>query len=139
MLSMPHRFQFSLRAAFVILTALGIWLGIAVSPAQQQRRAVKAIEALGGSVAYDWEFREDDSDPAPNGPAWLRRLIGDDYFQTAECVYILGSAEQTLKSIPHLKRLKGVKTLVFGMHSDEAAMSEVAREFPQCEILMAGA
>lgn len=136
---MRRHFQFSLRAAFVILTALGIWFGIAVSPAQQQRRAVKAIEALGGSVAYDWEFKEDDPDPSPNGPAWLRRLIGDDYFQEAQCVYLFGSAEQTRKSIPHMKRLKGLTTLVFAMHSEEAAINEVEREFPQCEIAMAGA
>ncbi len=132
------RFQFSLRALLVALTLVGVWLGIAVAPAQRQRRAVKAIEAVGGSVEYDWQRTEGGSDPFPNGPTWLRRLIGDDYFQSVECVYLLGSADETVKTIPHLKRLKGLKTLVFGMHSDRSALREVEQALPQCEFVGVG-
>lgn len=133
-----QRFQFSLRALLVALTLLGVWLGIAVAPAQRQRRAVKAIEALGGSVRYDWQSKEGSSDPSPNGPTWLRRLVGDDYFQSVECVYLFGSADETVKTIPHLKRLKGLNTLVFGMHSDQSSLREVEQALPQCEFVGVG-
>lgn len=46
---------YSLRSFFVILTILAAWLALVVNRAQEQRDAVKAIEALNGSVRYDWQ------------------------------------------------------------------------------------
>lgn len=140
---MTRRFQFSLRTALVTLTLLGVWFGIVASRAQRQRDAVKAIEALGGRVESDlqreWSATAGNNfDPSASGLSWLRRLIGDDYFQSVECVYLFGSADETLKTIPHLKRLKGLKTLVFAMHSDQSAMREVEQALPQCEFVGVG-
>ena len=47
--------QYSLRSFLVVLTAFAIWLGVAVNRAREQREAVKAIEALGGTVTYDFQ------------------------------------------------------------------------------------
>src|SRR6185437_11305871 len=88
----PRRYlTFSLRTLFVLTTVFAVWLGVVVNRAREQREAVKAIEALGGTVAYDWdEFPFDpfasDKRHTPHGPAWLRWLIGDDYFQNAIAV-----------------------------------------------------
>ncbi len=47
--------QFSLRALLALLTLAGVWMGLFVRDAARQRRAVAAIEKLGGSVFYSGE------------------------------------------------------------------------------------
>jgi hypothetical protein len=44
---------FSLRTAFVLFTALAVWLVVVVNRARQQQEAVDAIVKAGGLVAYD--------------------------------------------------------------------------------------
>jgi hypothetical protein len=44
--------QLSLRTLLVIVTVLCVVLGMWIVPAERQRRAVAAIEAVGGSVEY---------------------------------------------------------------------------------------
>jgi hypothetical protein len=49
-----------------------------------QRAAVHRIHELGGSVAYDYQFDTSGrglKNPEPAGWPWLRRLVGDEYFQ----------------------------------------------------------
>lgn len=49
----PRRYlTFSLRTLFVVLTVLGIWLGVIANRAREQREAVRAIEKAGGFIAY---------------------------------------------------------------------------------------
>lgn len=77
--------QFSLSSLFLLVTALCVWLGIVVNQARKQREAVAAIEAAEGAVYYDWEEGHDpfgDEVAAPPGLSWLRRLVGDEYFQS---------------------------------------------------------
>lgn len=92
----------SLRIIFVLMTTFAVWLGVIVKRAREQREAVKAIEALGGQVRYDWHYdsfraRRDGvsfnsplskSMQAPNGPQWLRQIFGDDFFQHVRAVQI---------------------------------------------------
>ena len=54
--SKPRRrwFQFSLRTLFVLLTVLCVWLAVTVERVRKQREAVAAIEAVGGSVFYEY-------------------------------------------------------------------------------------
>ena len=124
---MPHRryLTFSLRTLFILLTALAVWLGVVVNRAREQREAVKAIEALGGRVRYDWQrstgvavmgyidVKMLAAKKRPSGPAWIRQIIGDDFFQS-----VLGTGfadspdiqpESVRKAIPHLRRLGGSK------------------------------
>jgi len=147
--------QFSLRGFFVALTALGVWLGVAVQQAREQRKAVNAIEALGGAVVYDWEFHSSGrngnrmwcsvcSGAGPNGPAWLRRIIGDEFFQEVEAVQFLNHydlATNSLnypgdsdlqKAIPHLTRLRGLKAVVY---ESENASDKLKNAIPDCEVV----
>ena len=77
--------SYSLRTMLLLVTLLCVWLGVQVNRANKQRRAVEAIEKLGGAVMYDCEerrYRPGGSGSKPPGPAWLRTLIGRDYFDT---------------------------------------------------------
>ena len=54
-----------------------------VQQAERQREAVEAIRELGGNVRYDYQFDKAGSlmlEQEPPGPAWLRALVGDDFF-----------------------------------------------------------
>jgi uncharacterized protein YjbI with pentapeptide repeats len=76
--------QFSLRSLFVLTTLCAMWLGYLSKRAHDQRVAVKRILELGGSLAYDFKFDaagKPVKNPARPGWPWLRRLVGDEYFQ----------------------------------------------------------
>ena len=149
-------FQLSLRTAFVAMTALAVWLGIVVNRAREQREAVKAIEALTGRVQYDWQpnmvevtltakgfegvkgWRQvNASNTAPDAPEWLRRLLGDEYFQEVEEIDFpyssLPSKKVITKTIPILRRLRALKVI-----SLRRASSGVERELmdalPGCKV-----
>lgn len=99
--------QFSLRGFLVVLTTGCLWLGWKVERAREQREAVAAIKELGGTVYYDWEI---DTGGKPRGPAWLRRLIGDEHFQKVQMVNLcpaptlgqgdIGRLAQYLRRLP---------------------------------------
>ena len=73
-------------------------LALFVAPAARQRRAAEFVETLGGIAEYS----------SPQASRWLRRLIGKDYFQTVEWVYLsrtqIGDA-----GLVHLEVLTGLE------------------------------
>jgi hypothetical protein len=94
-------FQVSLRGVLAAITALGLWLGCQAKRAHRQREATVQIEALGGSVQYDWQpgsvhvgFRagrlEKFASPGGTGnrPGGLAKLIGPEYFQEVQAVVL---------------------------------------------------
>jgi len=128
---------FSLRFLFVLTTALAVWLGVIVNRAREQREAVKAIEALGGTVQYDWAIRTVE----PVGPAWLRRIVGDDYFQKVRKVAFgfdpsLSSKPVVLKAVPYLKRLRDLDTLSIFLREPIPieTENEVKAALPDCDV-----
>ena len=75
------RFRFSVRAMFVALTAICIGIGIFANGRMRQKRAVTAVEAIGGSIDYDCDFPADDEMVAGTGYAvrrWFGRLFGEE-------------------------------------------------------------
>src|SRR5690606_5958561 len=82
--SLRRYLQISLRATFAVITILAILLGLQVRKANNQRRAVEKITALGGSVGYDYQMN---NRTEPSAPVWLRELVGDDHFQSVERAY----------------------------------------------------
>ena len=146
-------FQYSLRSFLILLTALAVWLGVVVNRAREQREAVKAIEALGGHIIYDWSIVEwhdggtytMDIARKPPAPVWLRRIIGDDFFQDAVVVHFWGEwasheefEERILDAVPHLQRLRRLKTAgVFFSREDlfsTATIEKVKSALPDCEL-----
>jgi len=136
-------FQYSLRSFLVVLTALAVWLGVIVNRARDQREAAEAIGALGGSVSYDYQlspnlqlqFNPDGTftlNESKAGPAWLQRLIGDDYFQNVERVCV--PERKVLESIPHLKMLRHLKNLDVTEGLSSEMEHRLRSTLPHCEI-----
>jgi hypothetical protein len=75
-----RRFQFSLATLLLVVTVSAVWLGFYADRAHRQRRAVEAFRALGGEVHYFHGGLLGPKDPALPGPAWLRNLMGVDFF-----------------------------------------------------------
>ena len=69
------------------------WLETEMKQARKQRAAVDWIEKAGGSVFYDYQPDPSGDIPAakPPGPAWLRKLLGDDYFADVTSVESCGA------------------------------------------------
>lgn len=88
----PGQIRMSLRTAIVLVAVLALWTARQVDKARAQRDTVDAILREGGHVGYDDEYTDGKHllKRKPRGPAWLRRTLGDDYFQRVEVVYLVG-------------------------------------------------
>ena len=135
---------FSLRTLFLALTALAVWLGVVVNRAREQREAVKAIEALGGYVIYDWQLQPSPDggsamkpDAKPTAPAWIRRVIGDDFFQEAKWAGLQNSSHgpkdsHVLQALPHFQRLHGLEQV--WLPWGPVTFEEAAAALPKCQM-----
>src|SRR5438552_1945508 len=74
-------FQISLRTLLGLITVAAIWLGYITHRAREQKVAVARIKELGGRVVYDYQAANTAANATPPGWPWLRRLVGDEYFQ----------------------------------------------------------
>lgn len=89
--TLPHRrrLSLSLRVAMLLVLVVGIGMSRPVRKAYEQRVAVEAIRRYGGWVSYDWErtaLQSGTQTEGPHAPQWLRRCLGDEYFQ--KVVYV---------------------------------------------------
>ena len=103
--------QVSVRSLLLLTAILAIGLAIVCKRARDQATAVHRILELGGSVTYDFQFDPQGRpvrDARPPGWPWLRRLLGDEYFQTVVRVNLGGSkvTDDDLRVIGRLKQLK---------------------------------
>lgn len=106
------RFQFSIRSLFVLTVAVAIpfsWLAVEMKWGRQQREVVEWIQKVGGGVIYDYR-RTGMPNPAPPGPIWLRRLLGDDFFVDVDVVVfdntqVTDAGLQCLKGLTQLPNL----------------------------------
>jgi hypothetical protein len=110
-----YGFRYSLRTllVFVTIASAGLgWLGVKVRAKQREREAVKPIHELGCVVGYDYHFDLDDrtiNSPTPPGPAWLRKLLGDDVFANVAVMYFGPTAtDEDFRTLPMLDQLKGL-------------------------------
>lgn len=70
--------QVSLRTVLALVTLLCVVLSVCVVPAERQRRAVAAIEALGGIVTYMEKHAASESYPVTNLRHWLPPVYFDE-------------------------------------------------------------
>ncbi|MBI1901072.1 MAG: hypothetical protein HYS13_08175 [Planctomycetia bacterium] len=91
--SATHRrwLRYSLRTLLGLMLLASVamaWLAGKVKEARQQAAVVAQIRAAGGTVYYDyqevefWSTRVVDANVEPQGHALLRRILGNDFFDT---------------------------------------------------------
>jgi hypothetical protein len=105
-------YQLSLCSLLIFTIVFGIGLSWFVSNlrrAARQRAAVEAIVKMKGCLLYDYDLDEA-GDIVPgklSQPAWLRNLLGDDYFRS---VSLVDFSEGEVKG-PHLEYVKDLQNL----------------------------
>ena len=99
-------FQCSLRTMLVGTTLIAFGLALFVNKVDRARRAVAAIEALGGTCAY----RNRDTKPGQM-EAWLRRYLPRNYFDEVITVDAACNAKFTDVVVAHLSALTSLKSL----------------------------
>jgi hypothetical protein len=143
--------QFSLRTFFVLVAALAVALSAASNKAREQRDAVKAIEAMGGTVSYDWQYERKLDEivfairpgAQPAAPRWLRSLIGDELFQEVVGVAFVPapaadrefSDEEVRRWIPHLRKFPKLRLMLIGGACSNDAMAELVDALPDCNFI----
>ncbi len=116
------RFQFTVRSLVVLVVAVAVpccWLAVKLRKAERQRQAVEAVEAMreaGGWVMYDYEFDESGvytgRKAEPPAPAWLRELLGVDFFADVVGVHSLYATELGDVGLEHFKELTELRHLM---------------------------
>ncbi len=130
MTSPKLKLQFSIRLLLVLVGCLCVWLGVTANAARTQRELVMEILAAGGEVFYDWQVPDDGSESGlehPPGPDWLRRWLGDEYFQS---VFVVSFYETGLpdEDLPPIDRLGTIRSLTLGRtRITDAVMPRIGR------------
>ena len=93
-------YQFSLRTLMISTMIVAIacgWLGRRIERKRKEREAIQAILKFGGSVEYDYQllhpFPGASWSPIaePYGPAWMRNLLGENFFSEVNGVLLYES------------------------------------------------
>jgi hypothetical protein len=115
--------QFSLKSLLIVTAAIGIGLGFLSYRHEAQQRDIRAIRAAGGDASVE-----------ARGPAWIRSLIGDKFFERVVGVELHGSGvtDETLKIVARFPDLKGL-SLIHAAITD-AGMHQLQR-LPRLEVL----
>ena len=122
--------QFSLRSLMIFTLIVGIGMATWIVPlkksAEKQKAAVEAIKSDSGYVNYDYEVDSSGNGitaAEPPGPAWLRRLLGDDFFTTVISVGVNTPAD--MKYLGELSQLRSVGA--YGVPLADADLEGVRR------------
>ena len=97
------RFQFSIRSLLVMAVVVAIpcsWFAVKIRQAKREREIVVAFKEP--FVSPKWS--------APSGPAWLRKLIGDDLFTHVESLHVWNT-EFTNTGLENLNGLSQLQSL----------------------------
>jgi hypothetical protein len=116
--------RISIRVMMLIVLSIAALLAWRVNRARQQKDAVLAVERHGGWVHYDYEFVNGKltKGRSPWAPRWLRRILGDEYFQNVEQVSLVyddstgtrfdnSNVEAADALLKRLSKLPGLKEL----------------------------
>ncbi len=127
-------FQFSLRTlmVFTLICAIACaWLGSKIERKRRERESVKLIEEMGGSAYYDYQVVEDSLAPSwspdapPSGPAWLRWLLGDDFFAEVNGVVLNHSEPSGNAKRLHLEELTQLEYLFLDELGSDALLADL--------------
>ncbi len=127
--------RFSLRAVFVVLLVIAVWLGMNVREARQQLVAVKWVKAHGGNVTYDYELQGAFTGLSVYAARrhLLADIIGDDYCQNVIVVHLQGAHLDDLSPLVGMPELKCL--ILFNTTVPDDAMRAFQDVHPDCQIL----
>jgi hypothetical protein len=107
------RFQFSIRSLLVLVVAAALpcsWLAVEMKKARKEWVIVRAIDKEGGNVDFGDEHL---GGVQPPGPAWLRGLLGLDFFRhvtgvdfATDHVTVTDAGLEDFKRLPQLRFLQ---------------------------------
>lgn len=128
----PRRrwYQFSIVSLLILTMVVALLVARFAVPARRQHDAVKRITELGAEVLYDYQ---ESGAQNPPGPAWLRKLIGDDFFQRVQSVSLsndrFNSPEEVYAAIVQIRRLPTIHSLYISSPGglNDLTVSEIAR------------
>src|SRR5258708_36913093 len=85
--------QFSLASLLVMVAMLCVplaWLGPKMQSKRREREAIAAVRRMDGSAWYGYQLDQRGmvlrNASSPPGPAWIKELVGDDFFADIERV-----------------------------------------------------
>jgi hypothetical protein len=114
-------FQFKLRSMFVLVVIAALlcgWLEWKMVRKERERAAVAEINKVGGYVLYDWEKPFDKANARPPGAAWLRKLLGDDFFASVVWVNVMHRHEIADEWLVCLEPLSDLAALYVNDHDN---------------------
>jgi hypothetical protein len=129
--SQPRRrwLLYGLRALVVLMLLACIvrgWIAVKLQPVKQERAAAEAITGLGGSVSWT----HPDSQGETGWRAWLRTLLGDDFFAHPDTVFVTSDA-----AMEYLGQLRQVPRLILADTQVTDAGLEHLKDVTQLEAL----
>ena len=111
-------FQYSLRTLLllVLLACIGTsYTAVRIDRAKQEREASEAIERVGGLVQYDYQPAQGPFQvQPPPGPAWARKLLGENFFAHVVGVNLEPFARASLvtdRDMEPLEKLRQLRSL----------------------------
>jgi internalin A len=118
--------RMSVRGLIILVLVIGAGLGWIVRRAHVQRDAVAEIKKAGGSVFYDWEWKN--GMPIQLGipwtPRWLTDLVGIDYFGHVTAIWLARSSTASDSAIAQVGRLTRLRYL--SLHGPSVGDSALA-------------
>ncbi len=106
------RVQFSIPSLLVLVVVVALpcsWLAIERERASKQTEAVDKVWALHGQVC--WDPQPVKWGPRPSEPAWLRSMLGDEFFRFDSCVQFSSITSDTDVALESLKGLTQLQEL----------------------------
>lgn len=98
--------RFSLRALLIAVTVTAIYVGWHANRVHTQRAAATRVLQAGGTVEYAHHYEAIHNDSwvqhpgaRPPGPAWLRHILGDDYFTSVISVNLNDATVESIDDV----------------------------------------
>lgn len=132
--------RFRLRTLLLAVLAISVGMGVYVNRVKRQQESIAAVKRLGGWTYYDYEVDEKgEYDPQGESwaPAWLRRVLPDDYLHSIVHVNMvynddsggrLDNSQVTDEVLSHLDGFPRLEMLLLKeMQASDAGLAHVGR------------